>query len=147
MQTRVWLVRWLYGAALAHLVVGLALPWVADAALLDGYHRSIEPAFRGGTTPDGARALQVWWMSLFGPTIQGLALWMWALVRIGDVQRSVTAWGWLIAGLLLWAPQDMLVSLRAGAWIHVWVDVLALATMLPPLCWLWWRDRSVSDDS
>jgi hypothetical protein len=47
----------------------------------------------------------------------------------------------LIAGLLLWAPQDIVISLQAGAWQHVWLDALALAGMLPPLAYLVFIDR------
>jgi hypothetical protein len=42
---------------------------------------------------------------------------------------------------VIWAPQDMLVSLRAGCWAHVTADAFALAVMLPPLMWLWLDDR------
>ncbi len=80
-------------------------------------------------------------MALFGPTMQSLSLWMAALIYFGDHYRSRLAWGMLIAGIVVWAPQDILVSLRAECWTHVWVDGFALATMLPPLVWLWRLDR------
>lgn len=140
-RTRIWAVRWTYAAVIAHLLVGILLPWVADASIFDAYHRGIEAAFWGHTAPASARAQQVWWIALFGPTVQGAAIWMAALARIGDRQRSAAAWGWLIAGILIWAPQDMLVSLRADCWLHVWIDCFALASMLPPLVWLCWHDR------
>jgi len=50
-------------------------------------------------------------------------------------------WGWLIAGLLLWAPQDILISVRGGVWSHVWLDLAALLALLPPLIWLYRYDR------
>lgn len=140
--TRTWLVRWMYGVGIAHLAVGLALPWIADAALFDAYHRGIESSFWGAQAGPAARAQQVWWISLFGPTVQGLSLWMLALTRIGDTHRSAFAWAALIAGVLLWAPQDILISLRADCWPHVWIDAFAVATMLPPLVWLWFLDRA-----
>jgi hypothetical protein len=34
---RKWLVRWMYASAAAHLIIGLALPWVANDAALDWY--------------------------------------------------------------------------------------------------------------
>ncbi len=64
------------------------------------------------------------------------------LAWIGDRQRLSFAWGALIAGLLLWAPQDMAISLRAGVWAHVWLDCFALAGMLPPLIYLYFIDRT-----
>jgi hypothetical protein len=134
------LVLWLYANALGHVMVGLALPWLADLPILAPYHHSIEAFFWPNGAPGAAHAQQLWWIGLFGPTLQNVGLWMAALVRVGDVHKSRFAWQALIAGLLLWAPQDMLYSLRAAAWIHVWVDTLALLTMLPPLFWLLWHD-------
>ena len=141
-KMRPWLIRWLYATVIAHLLIGIALPWIGTLSLFDGYHQDVEAAFWNHAAPPAARAQQVWWISLFGPTVQGLSLWMGALVRFGELQRSTFAWGALIAGLLLWAPQDMLISLRADAWIHVWIDGAALASMMPPLIWLWLHDRT-----
>lgn len=138
---RTWLVRWMYATALAHLLAGILLPWIGNVAMFNAYHRSIEIAFWGTAAPSAARAQQVWWISLFGPTVQGLSLWMLALIRIGERQRSAFAWGAVFLGIVLWAPQDMLISLRADCWTHVWLDCFAVATMLPPLAWLWLLDR------
>jgi hypothetical protein len=140
-NSRLWIIRWMYAVAVVHLVVGILLPWVSDASLFGAYHRSIEAAFWGANAPAAARAQQLWWISLFGPTVQGLSIWMLALVRIGERHRSVFAWGALILGVLVWAPQDMLISLRADCWAHVWLDFFAVLTMLPPLVWLWLHDR------
>ncbi len=139
---RTWAVRLTYASIAGHLLVGALLPLVANAALLDGYHHGIESAFWGPVIPAAARAQQVWWISLFGPTVQAAAIWMGALAWIGDRQRSAFAWGALIAGIVLWAPQDMLISLRADAWIHVWIDGVAVACMLPPLVYLLCIDRA-----
>jgi hypothetical protein len=54
------------------------------------------------------------------------------------------AWGWLITGIVLWAPQDMLISAQAQVWSHLWFDSLALLTLLPPLFWLYRHDRRKS---
>ncbi|MDI4633391.1 cell division protein [Pelomonas sp. V22] len=140
-HTRQYLVGYLYLAAMAHLLAGLALPWIADAALFDGYHRSIEQQFWSGSAPPPARPQQLWWIALFGATVQNLAVWMLALVHLGHRHRLRAAWGWLIAGLLLWAPQDMLISLQAKAWPHLWLDGAVLLALLPPLLWLWNKDR------
>jgi hypothetical protein len=126
-RERKWLVRGLYAGAAAHLVVGLALPWLADSAALDWYH-----AWLGAPS---ARPQQAWWLALFGPTIQCVGLWMLALVWFGEQRREPAAWLWLAAGLLLWGPQDMLVSLRAAVWPNVWIDAATMALLLPAL----WR--------
>jgi hypothetical protein len=136
------MVWWVYATVIGHLAAGLLLPWIMDASLFDAYHRAIEQAFWGQAAPPAARAQQLWWIALFGPTVQGLAVWMAALVRIGEVHRSRFAWGALIAGIVLWAPQDIFISLRAACWPHVWIDCVALVAMLPPLAWLWKHDKN-----
>ncbi|KWH50858.1 thiol-disulfide oxidoreductase DCC family protein [Burkholderia cepacia] len=133
-------VTWMYGAALAHLLVGIAVPWVAGTPWVDAYHRVIELHFWAGAVPDPARAQQVWWMSLIGATVQCASVWMLALVHLGNRLRRREVWGWLLAGLAIWAPQDMLFSLQARVSGHVAIDAAALVAMVPPLVWLWMRD-------
>lgn len=138
--TRKWLIRWLQLAAGLHVVVGALLPWLAGAPLLAAYHAGIEAAFWPAGAPAAARALQTWWIALFGPTVELIGLWMLALIHLGDRLRERRIWLWLIGGLVLWAPQDMLVSLRAACWPHVWADGAALLVLLPALLWLWQAD-------
>ncbi|WP_175884486.1 DUF393 domain-containing protein [Burkholderia sp. BCC0044] len=132
----------MYAAAIAHLLVGVVIPWIAGAPWLDAYHRGIERHFWSTAAPEAARAQQVWWMSLLGATVQCAAVWMLALVHLGNRLRTREVWGWLLAGLLIWAPQDMLLSWQAQVWGHVAIDVAALVAMVPPLVWLWRRDTA-----
>ncbi|WP_434570433.1 cell division protein [Pseudomonas sp. Z3-8] len=136
------LVVWLYAAALMHLLAGLTLTWAAHSGLLDDYLNTIEQAFWGADiVPVTVRTQQVWWLALFGATLQSYALYMLALVHLGDRLKSAMPWGWLIVGILLWAPQDMLVSAQARVWSHLWFDSFALLVLLPPLFWLYRHDR------
>ena len=143
-RAAVW---WLYACVAWHLLVGLLLASMADAPLLDNYHRGIESAFWHGAAPAAARQQQAWWLALFGPTVQAAALWMAGLVWIGNRERSTAAWIALLAGLAVWAPQDMLISLRAGAVVHVWIDAVALALMVPPLVYLSYIDFGKDRDA
>ncbi|KNH47007.1 hypothetical protein [Pseudomonas lini] len=138
------LVVWLYAAALVHLFVSVLLTWAGHSGLLDGYLQTIEYAFWTDVVPSAAREQQVWWLALFGATLQSYSLYMFALVHLGHRLKTPMAWGWLIAGIVLWAPQDMLVSLQAQVWSHLWFDSFALLTLLPPLCWLYRHDRRTS---
>ena len=142
---RTWAVRMIYAAVAVHLVGAMLLPIIVNLPLLDDYHRATTAPFWGAqAVPAAGLALQRWWMALFGPTVQAAAVWMGALAWIGARHRIAFAWGALIAGLLLWAPQDMVISLQANAWNHVWLDFLALAGMLPPLLYLFVVDRKES---
>jgi len=138
---RKWVVYYIYASIGAHLLVGMLLPVISNAAIFDNYHHAIETAFWGANAPAAARAQQVWWISLFGPTVQAAAVWMGALAWIGDRQRCAFAWAALIAGIALWAPQDILISLQADCWAHVWLDTFAVVAMVPPLVYLWQIDR------
>jgi hypothetical protein len=135
-RIRGWMTGLLYTLAAAHLALGALLPWIADASLFDDYYRRIGAAFWHADPPAEASALQSWWVAMFGPSLQVLGLWMLLLVHQADRHHDVRLWRWLIAGLVLWAPQDVLISLRADCWPHVWIDAIALAFMLPPLLWL-----------
>jgi hypothetical protein len=138
---RTWAVRLTYFSIALHLLVGALLPFIVNAPIFNDYHRSIETVFWGVDVPAQVRAHQTWWISLFGPTVQAAAVWMAALAYVGERQRSAFAWGALIAGIVLWAPQDMVISLQAQCWSNVWLDCVALAGMLPPLIYLFCVDR------
>ncbi len=140
---RKYCIWWLYVASAVHFLVGVALPWLAPLPFLDAYHRSVEAGFWNDAAPVAARAQQIWWISLFGATIQSVGIWMAALVRLGDQHRSRFAWFSLLLGVIVWAPQDMWISFQAGAMAHLWVDAFALVSLLPPLVFLFVVDRVV----
>jgi hypothetical protein len=138
---RVWCVRWVYVVIFIHLIMGALLQWVAGLASLTAYHQSIEQAFWNGIAPFQAREQQIWWISLFGATLQGAAIWMGGLVYLGNKYRCSSAWMWLMLGLLIWAPQDMWISWQKKIWVHIVIDVLALISLLPTLLYLWKKDK------
>ncbi|MBV4485976.1 TIGR01777 family oxidoreductase [Pseudomonas sp. SWRI153] len=139
------LVLWLYAAAITHILAGLTLTWAGDSGLLDGYLRVLELSFWGtDAVPAAGHEQQVWWFALFGATLQSYSLYMLALVHLGNRLKAPAMWGWLIAGILLWAPQDMWLSAQQQVWSHVWLDGFALLVLLPPLFWLYRHDSRKS---
>ena len=135
------LVTWLYAVAISHLVVSIVLTWAGQHGWLDTYIQHLEQVFWGTTAPAPARAQQIWWLALFGATLQSYSLYMLGLIRLGSRYRIPAIWGWMMLGILVWAPQDIWISLQAGVRLHLWVDSLALLTLLPPLLWLYRHDR------
>lgn len=140
-QSRPWLLRYLYTSAVTHLVIGLVLPWVSGLGVTDVYHQIAERHFWSQAAPDAARHMQVWWLSLFGPTLQTVGVWMWALTYLGDKHRNHYVWLWYMAGVLLWAPQDAWISLQAEVMPNVWIDCAAIVLLIPPLLCLWVIDH------
>ncbi len=135
------LVLWLYAAGAGHLLAGLLLTWAGQHALFNDYLTHIEQAFWGTAAPAPGRAQQIWWLGLFGATLQSYSLYLLGLVHLGHRLRAPAAWAWLMAGILLWAPQDMWLSWQKGMHAHLWIDSFALLVLLPPLVWLYRHDR------
>ncbi len=136
---RHWLIIWMYLITLGHFAAGVLLAWFSNLDFFNQYHQAILEQF--GMTQAGAQNLQEWWLSLFGATLQNLAIFMGVLTYIANKHRNASIWLWMIVALIVWAPQDMLISLRIDLWLHVWIDLVALILMLPPLLALWRIDR------
>jgi hypothetical protein len=136
------LIYWLYAISIGHVLVGILLPLVIHLPFFDPYHRLLEAGFWLNTAPDAVRAQQVWWIGLFGATIQNVGIWMAALIRLGELHRSRFAWLSLLFGILVWAPQDMWISYTKGVLVHVWIDCFALLIIVPPLLLLAHNDKT-----
>ncbi|OWT81066.1 hypothetical protein CEY04_01885 [Achromobacter sp. HZ28] len=136
------MICWLYAVALGHLVVSLFLTWGGHTAPAAAYLARIEAVFWPGAVPAHTRELQQWWMSLFGATLQSYSVFMLVLVHLGNTLRAPGAWLGMMAGVLLWAPQDMYFSLSSGMTVNAWIDAAALLVLLVPVVWLYRHDRS-----
>lgn len=141
---RQWLIHWMYAAAIVHFLIGLVLAWLGHVALSDSYLNTIDLSFWGENAPAPARAQQLWWIALFGATVQSFSVYMLALIHLANRYKSSAAWAWLIIGLIVWAPQDIAISLQADIWLHLWLDCFALTSLLPPLLWLYLHDRTAA---
>lgn len=138
---RPWLVSWLYLIALGHLAGAVGMTWLVDLPLFADYHQSILAAFGFASAQQEVMALHTWWMSLFGATLQAFAIFLLALVYLANRYRNAVIWLLLASVILLWAPQDIVISLQRNVWSHVWVDLAAVIALVPPLLTLWWLDR------
>lgn len=133
------LICWMYFISLMHFFGGVLFAWFSDLGGLDGYHNLVTEQFAGLTTH--TRELHIWWLSLFGATLQNIAIFMGVLTYVGSKERRPLIWMWMIIGVIVWAPQDIWISLKINLWAHVWLDIIALLIMVPPLLGLWWIDK------
>ena len=138
---RSWLVWWLYLVAIGHFVGALGVTWCADSPLFSAYQQSLLSAF-GFSQDAGALELQLWWISLFGATLQAFSLFMLALMYLANRYQLASVWLTLTGVILLWAPQDIIISIQKNVWAHVWIDLAAVIALVPPLLILWWSDRN-----
>ncbi len=140
-EFRPWLVRWLYGYALLHFLVGIGMTWMMESTFFESYHQLVLGRFWPEGSSVIARELHLWWLKLFGATLQFAAIFMAVLIYMGDRTRRAAVWLWMMIGLMVWGPQDIYVSLQRDLWMHLWMDLFVLSTMLPPLFLLWQFDR------
>lgn len=139
---RLWLVWWMYLVAFGHLMMGIAVAWFMHMPYFSDYNREVLSKFwQGSSVPNGALDLQIWWINLFGATLQNMAILMLLLIYVANRLRLPVVWAGMIAALLLWMPQDMWISARRELWLHLQADVIAMLIMLPPLFLLWFIDR------
>lgn len=136
---RKWLIYWMYFVAFGHFIGGVLVSWFSNAEFFNGYHNEIVARF--GTVNAQLHGLHIWWLNLFGATLQNIAIYMGVLVHVGNKTRSALVWIWMAIGLIIWFPQDIIISMRINLWIHVWVDVVAMLILLVPIMLLWAIDK------
>lgn len=117
------------------------MTWMMDSAFFESYHQLVLGKFWPEGPPVMARELHLWWLKLFGATLQFAAIFMAILIYLGDRTGRAAVWLWMMIGLMIWGPQDIYVSLQRDLWMHLWIDLFVLSSMIPPLFLLWRCDR------
>lgn len=140
-KIRGYLIIYLYIFVATHLIIGMLLPWLKYFPILEPYHHAIEVSFWGSNIPLHVRELHLWWLGLFGATVQFASICMGLLVYIGDKYKLTLIWKWLIIGLFIWSPQDIIISLQYSIYSHVVMDIFVLLAVVPVLFWLNKIDR------
>lgn len=139
---RVWCVRWLYLAAIGHFLVGLLMTWLGDSILFSSYNQIALENFML-VDNQSAAALQIWWLAIFGATLQAFSILLVALIYLGNQYKDNCVWLLIIIAIVIWAPQDIYFSAIRNIWMNVWVDLAAVITLLPPLVFLMRCDRKI----
>ncbi len=122
---------WLYAFALAHVLGGLALPWLIHTELFRYYNQTLYAALRLQDAPsqEAARFL----LGLIGPTMASWGLLFFLVLRQGFARPTPAAWWLILLALLLWAPYDSWLSWRQGLPLNALINAVALLLVLPPL--------------
>jgi hypothetical protein len=128
-------VRWLYLATLGHFLAGLLMALSGGSMLFSHYNQSALETFALDTN-QSAVSLQIWWLAIFGATLQAFSVLLAALIYLGNKFRERNVWLLILVAILIWAPQDIYFSAMQGIWLNVWVDLAALVSLLPPLIFL-----------
>lgn len=134
------IICWLYFMSVGHFIGGAVLSWLIQLPAFARYHQLILHQFGLNDASINVLELQVWWIKLFGATLQNFAIYMAVLIYVGNRTRMSAIWGWMIFGLLIWVVQDMYISAQREIWMHLWIDGFALLLILPPLIILWRND-------
>jgi hypothetical protein len=132
---RKWVIRWLYLMGFVHLLGGVVVTW-GDENWLAAYNTQVLTALDLTESAE----LQIWWLSIFGATLQAFAILFIGLVHLGNKFKLQNVWLCLILAILVWAPQDIYFSAIKNVWINVWADALALVSLLPALIYCYWCD-------
>jgi len=134
-------IRWLYLVTIGHFVVGFLMSWFGDSILFGSYNQIAIENFLLADS-QSVYELQVWWLAIFGATLQAFSILLAALIYLGDQHKNHRVWLLIIISLVIWGPQDIYFSAIKHIWINVWVDVAALACLLPVLVFLIVCDRA-----
>jgi hypothetical protein len=128
-------IRWLYLAAFGHFLVGLLMTWFGDSLLFSSYNQSALKNFML-VDSQAAEAFHIWWLAIFGATLQAFSILLAALIYLGNQYKNNRVWLLIIIAIVIWAPQDIYFSAMKHIWMNVWVDLAAVITLLPPLVFL-----------
>ena len=124
---------WLQCVAIASALLGLLFVVAPDARLLDAYHLEVLRAFHGGAIPVEAAALHNWSLRVLGTAILGWGLTIAWVVAVPFRRREPWAWYAIALSVLVWVIADSVVSFRAGVYLEVLFNGVALALYGLPL--------------
>lgn len=133
LQLKNILQTWLYMVALGHILVGLALPFVAYSSYFDAYAALLRETFWGALpVSDESLAFQRWIIALFGPTVMSWGVLMTYLIHTGSRSNNARPWNALLIAIAVWAPADIAISSLHHFWLHVVVDIVSVIAMAVP---------------
>ncbi len=122
--------RWLQLIGLAHILGGLALPWLLHSGLTHGYRQQVFTAIGANAEAQHAVTLM---MSFIGPTIASWGVLFLYLVNTAFRHPNRQAWYYLVLALLAWAPLDAGMSWMAGIYSNIVLDIAVVVAISLPI--------------
>jgi hypothetical protein len=117
--------------AVLHILVGLALPWLVELPQFGFYNRHLLAAFH--TESAEALALGKFMVGILGPTVASWGLLFLFVVNVSFASRSRTGWYFMVIAITGWSLCDMYLSVRAGVYLNLLIDLVVLGLVLTPL--------------
>jgi uncharacterized membrane protein YjjB (DUF3815 family) len=117
--------------AILHIIVGLGLPFLVDTWLFNYYNLLLLSAFNTNSTE--ALALGKFMVGLLGPTLASWGVMFLFIVRYAFRTASRTAWLCMLTAIIGWSIYDIALSMVAGVYLNVVIDLIVLCFLLPPL--------------
>jgi len=125
--------RWLVVCAAAAAILGLLFVVAPGSSLLTAYNREVLEAFHREQIPAGAVRQQAWSLAVLGSTILGWGILLAWVAAIPLRRRERWAWRAIAVSVLVWVVTDSIVSYRAGVYLEVLFNGVALALFALPL--------------
>ena len=125
--------RWLVTVAAISAAAGLMFVVAPSASLLAGYNLQVLRAFHGDAIPASAMRQQAWSLQLLGTTILGWGLLLTAVTAVPFRRREPWAWYGVAFSVVAWVVPDSILAYRAGIYLEVLWNGVALALFAIPL--------------
>jgi hypothetical protein len=124
---------WLQCVAIASALLGLLFLVAPNARVLDAYNLEVLRAFHVDAIPVEAAALHGWSLRVLGSTILGWGLLLAFVAGVPFRRREPWAWYAIAISVVVWVVADTVVSFRAGVYLEVLFNGVALALYGLPL--------------
>ena len=117
--------------AVAHILGGIALPFLVNTSLFATYNELLYQAlgFESNVRNPNVNFL----VGLFGPTIASWGVLFLYVVTSGFRNPNKDAWWAIFFSCMAWAPYDSLLSVQQGIYINALINFISALAILIPL--------------
>jgi hypothetical protein len=124
---------WLQLIGWSQVIGGMSLPWLLRSDLMSNY---VAHVFQALQLPPEAQPAALILMSFLGPTIASWGVLFLFMVQTTLPSKTPKPMLFLCTALLAWAPLDIWLSWQARIYHNIWLDLLIVTAIVPPMWWL-----------